>query len=66
MAALGLGQATGGNNGRRNLKLENCSWSLELMSKPKALFRYPNSLSNFTMQKEDSPSYQNIGTYMEY
>jgi hypothetical protein len=35
MAALGLGQATGGNNGRRNLKLQNCSWSLELMSKPK-------------------------------
>jgi hypothetical protein len=32
----------------------------------KALFRYPNSSPNFTMQKEDSPSHQNIGTYMKY
>jgi hypothetical protein len=32
----------------------------------KALFRYPNSPLNSTMQKEDSPSHQNIGTYMEY
>jgi hypothetical protein len=32
----------------------------------RALFRYPNSLPNFTMQKEDSPSYQNVGIYMEY
>jgi hypothetical protein len=31
-----------------------------------ALFRYPNSPLNFTMQKEDSPSHQNVGTYMEY
>jgi hypothetical protein len=32
----------------------------------KALFRYPNSPPTFTMQKEDSPSYQNVGKYMEY
>jgi hypothetical protein len=31
-----------------------------------ALFRYLNSPLNSTMQKEDSPSHQNIGTYMEY
>jgi hypothetical protein len=31
-----------------------------------ALFRYPNSSPNFTMQKEDSPLHQNVGTYMEY
>jgi hypothetical protein len=30
-----LGRTTG-NNGRRSLKLENCSWSLELMSKLQA------------------------------
>jgi hypothetical protein len=33
---------------------------------PKALFRYLNSPLNSTMQKEDSPSHQNVGTYMEY
>jgi hypothetical protein len=27
---------------------------------------YPNLPSNFTMQKEDSPSHQNVGTYIEY
>jgi hypothetical protein len=32
----------------------------------KALFRFQNSLLNSTMQKEDSPSHQNIGTYIEY
>jgi hypothetical protein len=31
-----------------------------------ALFRIQNLPLNFTMQKEDSPSHQNIGTYMEY
>ena len=36
LPSLGLGQATGGNNGKRNLKLEKCSWSLELMSKLQA------------------------------
>jgi hypothetical protein len=32
----------------------------------KVLFRYLNSPPNSTMQKEDSPSHQNVGTYMEY
>jgi hypothetical protein len=31
-----------------------------------ALFRYTNSSLNSTMQKEDSPSHQNVGIYMEY
>jgi serine/threonine protein kinase len=31
-----------------------------------ALFRFQNLSSNFIMQKEDSPSHQNVGTYMEY
>jgi hypothetical protein len=30
------------------------------------LVYFPNFLSNFTMQKEDSPSYQNANTYMKY
>jgi hypothetical protein len=32
----------------------------------KALFSFPNLSSNSTMKKEDFPSYQNVGTYMEY
>jgi hypothetical protein len=31
-----------------------------------ALFRFQNSPPNYTMQKEDFPSYQNTSTYMEY
>ena len=31
-----------------------------------ALFRFQNSPPNSTMQKEDSPSHQNVGTCMEY
>jgi hypothetical protein len=31
-----------------------------------ALFSFPNLLSNFTMQKEDSSSHQNAGIYIEY
>jgi hypothetical protein len=34
--------------------------------KSTALFRYSNSPLNSTMQKEDSPSHQNVGIYMEY
>jgi hypothetical protein len=32
----------------------------------RTLFRYLNSILNFTMQKEDSPSLQNVGTYIKY
>jgi hypothetical protein len=31
-----------------------------------ALFRYPNSPLNSTIQKENSSLHQNVGTYMEY
>jgi hypothetical protein len=49
-----------------------CARSIDSSTSPNhlldflALIRYLNSPPNSTMQKEDSSSHQNVGTYMEY